>query len=233
MTQRHCDDYFKAIVIGSSGVGKTSFMRRQVTGQFDISVTSTHGFDFYVTTQDVDGKQYKIQLWDTAGQEQYRSMGRMMYNGVDAVILMYDVADRQSVVDFAFNVRADKPKSERTDWLGIVHDNVPEHAVKMIVGNKYEPANTELRKVQKTIFIAKNMAESHNYMHKVISVKLDNGIDDVIETIVRQMAYVKQQKLIALQNKGGFPILPVRAPIQICEKKEESKEVPKESSCSC
>jgi len=93
------DFIFKVILVGNSGVGKTSLTERFVDNRFSSGVLSTIAVDFKVHVMAVENKKVKIQIWDTAGAERFRSVARSFYRGANAVMLCYDVSDRQSYED--------------------------------------------------------------------------------------------------------------------------------------
>lgn len=92
----------KVLLIGDSGVGKSSLMLSFTTGAFDENISATIGIDFKVKTVDVVDAQtgepatVKLQLWDTAGQERFRTLTSSYYRGAHAVVLVYDVNEPQS-----------------------------------------------------------------------------------------------------------------------------------------
>ncbi|KAJ7865165.1 P-loop containing nucleoside triphosphate hydrolase protein, partial [Mycena olivaceomarginata] len=86
---------FKVVVIGASGVGKTS-LRGQVSSRFSTSYRATIGADFITKTLPAppfapDDEPITLQIWDTAGQERFSSLASAFFRGADAAILMYDV----------------------------------------------------------------------------------------------------------------------------------------------
>lgn len=87
------DVKLQLIIIGDSGVGKTSFMDRFVdcTPEFRQSFNPTVGIDFKVKTIVVDDKRVKLQIWDTAGQEKFNSITTAYYRSARGAIIMYDV----------------------------------------------------------------------------------------------------------------------------------------------
>lgn len=89
---------FKVILIGESNVGKTSMATRAMQDSFDgESTQNTVGFSFQNLLKEVPGKgTIKLMLWDTAGQEIYRSLVAMYYSGVAVTIVVYDVGCRES-----------------------------------------------------------------------------------------------------------------------------------------
>lgn len=81
----------KVIVLGDSGVGKTSLMNEYVYKKFREQYKSTIGADFVTKELEIDGKPLTLQIWDTAGQERFQSLGVAFYRGADCCILVYDV----------------------------------------------------------------------------------------------------------------------------------------------
>ena len=88
-------DAIKLCIIGDSGVGKTCISSRLVDGAFKPDEKSTIGASFVSTTIE----NTKIVIWDTAGQEKYRSMVGMYYRGASGAIIVYDITNKQSFVD--------------------------------------------------------------------------------------------------------------------------------------
>jgi len=89
---------FKVILIGDSGVGKTSVIVRATQDTFDAdNAMNTIGFSFQKMFKEVQGLGcFNLFIWDTAGQEMYRSMIKMYYRGVAVALVVYDVGDRAS-----------------------------------------------------------------------------------------------------------------------------------------
>merc|ERR1712000_486744 len=86
----------KIIILGDSGVGKTSLMNQYVNKKFSASYNATIGADFLTREVIIDDKQVTMQLWDTAGQERFQSLGVAFYRGADCCVLVYDVNNSKS-----------------------------------------------------------------------------------------------------------------------------------------
>merc|ERR1711883_12435 len=87
----------KVIILGDSGVGKTSLMNQYVNRKFSNQYKATIGADFL--TKDItldDNRQVTLQIWDTAGQERFQSLGVAFYRGADACILVFDLTAKKS-----------------------------------------------------------------------------------------------------------------------------------------
>eukprot|EP01096_Ripella_sp_DP13-Kostka_P017990 TRINITY_DN9579_c0_g1_i1.p1 TRINITY_DN9579_c0_g1~~TRINITY_DN9579_c0_g1_i1.p1 ORF type:complete len:276 (-),score=72.44 TRINITY_DN9579_c0_g1_i1:231-1058(-) len=81
----------KVILLGDSGVGKTSLMHRVVSQKFTEAYKTTIGADFMTTQFQIEDKIVTMQIWDTAGQERYESMGCAYFRGADACVLVFDI----------------------------------------------------------------------------------------------------------------------------------------------
>lgn len=80
---------FKVVIIGDAGVGKTSLRQRYLAGAFHQGYRATIGCDFISKPVEVDGTQISLSIWDTAGQDRFRSLGTSFYRGADVCILVY------------------------------------------------------------------------------------------------------------------------------------------------
>ena len=95
------DYLFKLIIIGNSGVGKSCLMHRVTTNEFSEDHEVTVGVEFgslLIRMGDPSDQQsvFKLQIWDTAGQESFQSITKIFYRGAHAVLLTYSVASMQS-----------------------------------------------------------------------------------------------------------------------------------------
>ncbi|CAG8588195.1 7255_t:CDS:2 [Paraglomus brasilianum] len=86
----------KVIILGDSGVGKTSLMNQYVNKKFTNQYKATIGADFLTKEVMVDDRLVTMQIWDTAGQERFQSLGVAFYRGADCCVLVYDVNNAKS-----------------------------------------------------------------------------------------------------------------------------------------
>ncbi|XP_059622141.1 ras-related protein Rab-35 [Phlebotomus argentipes] len=119
---RDYDHLFKLLIIGDSGVGKSSLLIRFSDNTFTGSYITTIGVDFKIRTVVINGQRVKLQIWDTAGQERFRTITSTYYRGTHGVIIVYDVTNGES---FA-NVKR---------WLQEIEQNC-DVVNKVLVGNK-------------------------------------------------------------------------------------------------
>lgn len=95
-------DYFlKILILGNTGVGKSSILSCYTDREFPKNIVGTAGIDHRVKDIMMQGKQLKIQVWDSAGQDKYRAIKQSQnyYNGVCGIILVFDVTDQRSFDD--------------------------------------------------------------------------------------------------------------------------------------
>jgi len=86
----------KVIILGDSGVGKTSLMNQYVHKRFSNQYKATIGADFLTKEVMIEDKLVTLQIWDTAGQERFQSLGVAFYRGADSCVLVYDITDSKS-----------------------------------------------------------------------------------------------------------------------------------------
>jgi len=87
----------KLIILGEAGVGKTSLLFRFVGHEFPERVESTIAIDFKILEIGIDDEDFKVQMWDTSGQERFHSLTRQFYNAADAVVLVYSERKRSTL----------------------------------------------------------------------------------------------------------------------------------------
>ena len=87
---------FKLIIIGDSGVGKSCLLKRAVQNSFETGYQATIGFEFLLMHFKVNDLKIKLQIWDTCGQEMYRSLVQGFYRNTSLAIIVYDISRRPS-----------------------------------------------------------------------------------------------------------------------------------------
>lgn len=96
-TSKHLDYIYKYVVIGEAGVGKTSIARQFIFNDYTHRYNTTIGVDFSCKTLSIGDKNIKIQIWDTAGQESFRSIISSYYKDTVGVIIVVDNYDNKSL----------------------------------------------------------------------------------------------------------------------------------------
>ena len=144
---------FKLIIIGDAGVGKSSILKRAVKNIFEESYQATIGFEFLLMHFQVNDLKIKFQIWDTCGQEMYRSLVQGFYHNTSLALLVYDINK--------------KPTFESLDiWLKDLKQHTEQDLPVFIVGNKNdldrnvtEEEAKEFKKVNNIVYFAECSAK--------------------------------------------------------------------------
>ena len=117
----------KVVLIGESGVGKSSIIARYITNYFTAQITSNMAANY--TTKTIffteENKNIKFEIWDTAGQEKYRSLAKVFYKNANAYILVYDVTQKETFNEL------------KKYWINEVKNNSTNNVSKYIFYNIY------------------------------------------------------------------------------------------------
>jgi len=127
------------IILGDSGVGKTSIMNQYVNKKFSNQYKATIGADFLTKEVMIDDKLVTMQIWDTAGQERFQSLGVAFYRGADACVLVYDLTAPKSF---------EQLDSWRDEFLIQAGPSDPDNFPFVVLGNKVDKQDE--RRVQKS-----------------------------------------------------------------------------------
>ena len=161
----------KVVLIGESGVGKTCIFSRFVNNMFDDGVISNITASFSKKNMKFDafgGKEIQYDLWDTAGQEKFRAIAKILYKDAQVIILVYDITNKES-----FNEIKDY-------WYEQIKENCPKNIMLCLVGNKCDLFESEVVTEEE----GKELAEDIGAIFKLTSPKEKIGIDELFQTIV-------------------------------------------------
>ncbi|CAG9310845.1 unnamed protein product [Blepharisma stoltei] len=121
---------FRVIIVGDSGVGKSCLLLRFSENTFNEQHTVTIGVEFGTKLVKINNQQVKLQIWDTAGQESFRSITRSFYRRADGVLLVYDVNSKESFEGLSY-------------WLGEIRQHATSDIVIFLVGNQVDLTESE------------------------------------------------------------------------------------------
>ncbi|KAM3141903.1 hypothetical protein pb186bvf_005989 [Paramecium bursaria] len=157
---------FKYIIVGDTNVGKSCLLLNYTEGRFKEEHDTTIGVEFGSQIFNYKGKLLKIQIWDTAGQESFRSITRSYYKGSIGVLLVFDLTNRDSF----YNI---------IKWYNEVLDCAHDNVQIVMVGNKYDLEEDR----QVSIETAKSFAEQHKLLYFETSAKTGYNVNTVFEDI--------------------------------------------------
>ncbi|OQS04073.1 Rab7 family GTPase [Thraustotheca clavata] len=166
----------KVIILGDSGVGKTSLMNQYVNQKFSNQYKATIGADFLTKEITIDEKLVTMQIWDTAGQERFQSLGVAFYRGADACVLVYDITNPISF---------EKLDSWRDEFLAQAGPRDPENFPFIVLGNKVDQENERRVPTQKIELWckAKNAQQPMSFFET--SAKEATGVEEAFQTIAK------------------------------------------------
>ena len=124
MSYNDSSQSYKVVLVGSSGVGKTSIVQRLTQGSHTAETTPTIGVEFKLHPY----PDVKLQLWDTAGQERFRSVSKAYFRNAVGALICYDITNRQSFEDLQ-------------GWITDINELAVPNAYLVLVGNKSDMAD--------------------------------------------------------------------------------------------
>jgi len=157
----------KLVLIGNMGVGKTSILTKYCDNKFNENIITTSGIEFKTKTIIKNGYKVKMQIWDTSGQERFRSITPNYFRSSDGLLFVFDVTNRKSFEAIE-------------DFLKMSEGCNSKNLIKVIIGNKID--QKEKREVGKDEI--GNFANKHNFV-KFFETSAKNGdeINDIFELI--------------------------------------------------
>jgi len=195
---------FKYIIIGPSGVGKSCILLQFTDQKFLDNHVLTIGVEFGIRAVQIDGKDIKLQIWDTAGQESFRSITHSYYRGSHGCLLVYDITRRET---FEF----------MRSWLSDVRSNAP-NVVVVLVGNKLDlEKDREVSYEEGAAF-----AEEHDLIFIESSAKTAQNIST---------AFLRSAEVIYDKVKMGSVSKEESIGYSQMNKREEPQQ--KDSDCKC
>ena len=189
----------KITLIGNSGVGKTSIINQYIDQTFDEANAATIGANYSEKVITKNNKEYELNIWDTAGQEKFHSVGKHFYKDAYIVCLVYDITSQDSLEQL------------ETIWYPDIKKYGEKYTILAVVGNKsdlYE--NDNLADENQ----AKEFAQSINAIFMLTSAKTGDGIEKLFDTLVdkflssdfnskyKEMKQIKGEIKVLKPNEG-------------------------------
>ena len=166
------DTVYKVLLLGDSSVGKTCVLLRYCDKTFQEAHLSTIGLDYRLKTMTLEnGKNIKLQIWDTAGQDRFRAITKNYYKGANGIILIYDVTNLQTYE----NVK---------NWINQIREEANPNVVIYLAGNKVD-VNDELRVVKTEE--GQKIADEYNLTFYETSAKSGININEIFEDLVKKV----------------------------------------------
>ena len=151
----------KIVLVGESGVGKTALMNKYNSNTFDEVIDSTLSSSFITKEINIRGKNIILKVWDTAGQEKYRSLSKIFLKNAKIIVLVYDITSKSSFVELNF-------------WYNLAKSELGEKIILGLIANKSDLfENEEVRTKE-----GKELAQNWGAVFSLLSAKLDKQLID-------------------------------------------------------
>ena len=155
----------KVVLLGDSGVGKTCIISRYISGAFDQNSPSTNGASYAskILTFENLNKTISLDIWDTAGQEKYKSLTKFFYKDAAVAILVYDITQKESF------------ENMKSYWFEQLQEFGSKNIILGVAGNKCDMYEKEEVSENE----AKQFAEKIGAFFEITSAKNNTGINDL------------------------------------------------------
>ena len=178
------DEEIKVILIGESGTGKTSLINATMGLKFKDTIESTTTNSFSSKTITINNKEYVLNLWDTIGQEKFRSLTKIFIKDSKIVILVYDITRKASFNELNF-------------WLKMIQDILGDEPVLGICGNKSDLFVKEQVKEEEV----KKYSQEKNIPFKLTSAKNPLSFNKFLEDLVKQYLEKRGVETVGTKDK--------------------------------
>ena len=183
-------DQLKVVIIGNCNCGKTSIITRIDKNTFTPEYTSTEGITDHsidLTYVEFNNRTLRMELWDTAGQEKYRSLTSIIYKDADAAILVYDITNNESFTAL------------KQYWLNEIKENCPSDIVIAVAGNKSDlVGQVDEEEVRRFV-------EENEIVFKNTSAVDNSGIKELFRDVgkVYLKRYLEEDEQQVNEEEGG------------------------------
>ena len=211
------DDYtqydlsFKCIVIGDSGVGKSSLTNKATNNIFDDNYNATVGFEFFTFNIKINDTIIKLQIWDTCGQELYRSLITNFYRNSSLALIVYSVISERSFTNI-------------DRWLQELRTHSNPDVKIILIGNKIDLIEQRVISKEQGELLAKK-----NNMNLFIETSAKAGIN--AQNTFVQMAYILYQDYLKYKNNDDLASDSTYKTVETTGKTIEHKKQVKSGCC--
>ena len=199
----------KIVLLGDSGVGKTCLISRFISGQFDANVNSTNGASYASKKVDYPhlGKSLVLDIWDTAGQEKYKSLTKFFYKDAAMIILVYDITRKESYDNL------------KNYWYTEIQEHGEKDIVLGIAGNKSDLYDNEAVPEKE----AREFAKSINAIYALTSAQNNSGVNKLFEDIGHKYLDPNFQEKVNVARRDITPSISIDKKDVIVNNEEKKK----------
>ena len=208
--------YCKIIFIGDPSVGKSSILSRFYDDKFDLEYQPTIGLDFQHKSYEINGHTIKLYLYDTAGQEKFKSLIPMYIRDANVILIVYDISVKESFIHVE-------------QWFKETEDLKRKDAILVLVGNKKDLEENR----QITIKEAEDYAAHKGFLFKEVSAKSGEGIEELFYSQIFQeiekIFFIGDSNEIDDKNEKDNNNEKSRSGVKLDD--EKNKNTPKKGGC--
>ena len=164
------EERINIMTLGNTEVGKSCFILRFTDNIFQEIYLATVGIDFKIKTETINNKQYKLFLYDTTGQEKYKSIALNIIKNAQGIILMYDITDRKSFESIP-------------EWIKSVKDAKGSNFPMILLGNKLDKEDVRVIKEKE----GKELADEYKIKFFETSNKTGTNIQEAGMALVNEI----------------------------------------------
>ena len=197
------EERINIMTLGNTEVGKSCFILRFTDNIFQEIYLATVGIDFKIKTETINNKQYKLFLYDTTGQEKYKSIALNIIKNAQGIILMYDITDRKSFESIP-------------DWIKSVKDAKGSNFPMILLGNKLDKEDVRVIKEKE----GKELADEYKIKFFETSNKTGTNIQEAGMALVNEILKINnlENRENSMSNNNN-----TRLSIKNTKVKKESK----------
>ena len=172
----------KFIIIGDAAVGKSNLLVRYTSGQFKEEYQLTIGVEFGSNNVIIGDNTYRIQIWDTAGQENFRSITRSYYKNTACAIIVYEISNKKSFENIS-------------SWIEECKNTAPKSILMVLVGNKCDLDNREVTEEE-----GREFAEKNGMLFFETSAKTGKNVEELFKQSVKVIDQKIKENYYDLEN---------------------------------
>ena len=175
----------KLIVVGNQGTGKSCILNRFVNETFEENYQATIGLDFQSKNITIHDQDVRLIIYDTAGQEKFRSLIPMYIREAQIILLVYDISDKDSF-------------DAMPNWIQEVKEVLNKEVVFALIGNKMDLESQRKISYEE----GKKLAEKNNFVFQEVSAKTGKNFENLFEVQIFETVYNKFRKEFEKREEG-------------------------------
>ena len=188
MSSSHTSIEVRLITLGDSHVGKSSIIIRFTENEFSSNYMSTVGFDLKYKIMKIKDEEVKIMIYDTAGQERFRSLATNYLKKADGILLVYDISERQSFENIG-------------KWMNNIVEETDKKVPIILVGNKSDLEQRRTVKKEEGVDLAKSYNILFYETNCVKGENIENCFIEITSQILEKKNKKKERKSIKQLDK--------------------------------